>query len=71
MRRLPRRVVEIDEELAARAARLLGTASLKATIHRALEEVVARDTRMKLVERLRTMNGLDLDNQTVMRGAWR
>ena len=63
--------VEVDDELVARAGAVLGTRGLKATIHRALEEVVARQARLRLVERLRTMEGLDLDDAEVMRRAWR
>jgi Arc/MetJ family transcription regulator len=63
--------VEVDDELVARAGAVLGTRGLKATIHRALEEVVARQARLGLVERLRTMEGLDLDDAEVMRRAWR
>jgi len=63
--------VEVDDELVARAGAVLGTRGLKATIHRALEEVVARQARLRLVERLQTMEGLDLDDAEVMRRAWR
>jgi hypothetical protein len=34
----------------------------KATIHRALEEVVARRARLRLVDLLRTMDGPGLDD---------
>jgi Arc/MetJ family transcription regulator len=63
--------IEVDDELVARAGAVLGTRGLKATIHRALEEVVARQARLRLVERLRTMEGLDLDDAEVMQRAWR
>jgi len=63
--------IEVDDELVARAGAVLGTRGLKATIHRALEEVVARQARLRLVDRLRTMEGLDLDDAEVMRRAWR
>jgi Arc/MetJ family transcription regulator len=63
--------VEVDDELVARAGAILGTRGLKATIHRALEEVVARQARLRLVDRLRAMDGLDLDDAEAMRRAWR
>ncbi|HEY3111263.1 MAG TPA: hypothetical protein VGL23_21080 [Chloroflexota bacterium] len=40
-------------------------------MRRALEEVVARDPRMRLAERLQGMAGLDLDKPEVMNRAWR
>ena len=63
--------IDVDDELVARAAAVLGTRGLKARVHRALEEVVARDARMRLAERLRSMTGLDLDRPEVMDRAWR
>lgn len=63
--------IEIDDDLVARASAVLGTRGLKATVDAALNEVVAREARMRLVERLRTMDGLDLDDDEVMACAWR
>jgi Arc/MetJ family transcription regulator len=63
--------LEVDEALVQRAAAILGTRGLKATVHRALEEVVAAEARRRLVERLRTMEGLDLDKPEIMAQAWR
>ena len=63
--------LEVDEELVARAGAILGTRGLKATVRRALEEVVAREARRRFAERLLTMEGLDLDNPEVMAEAWR
>lgn len=63
--------LEVDEELVARAGAILGTRGLKATVQRALEEVVAREARRRFVERLLVMEGLDLDDPEVMAGAWR
>jgi Arc/MetJ family transcription regulator len=70
-RRVRKTTIEVDDELIARAGAVLGTRGLKATIHRALEEVVARQARLRLVDRLRAMDGLDLDDAEVMRQAWR
>ena len=50
---------------------MLGTKSATETIHQALAEVVARQGRARLFQRLRTLDGLDLADETVMRQAWR
>ena len=61
----------IDDAKLRRARKVLGTKGIRDTIDRALDEVLALDARRRLVERLRTMKGLDLDNAEVMAGAWR
>ena len=63
--------LEIDEAKFAEAKRLLGTRSLRETVDRSFDEVIARDAREKSIERLRTMDGLDLDKPDVMARAWR
>ena len=63
--------LEVDEKLVAAASAVLGTRGLKATVRRALEEVVAREARRRFLERLRRMEGLDLDQPEVMDQAWR
>jgi len=63
--------LEVDEELVARAGAILGTRGLKATVQRALEEVIAREARRRLAERLQAMEGVDLDNPEAIAGAWR
>jgi Arc/MetJ family transcription regulator len=63
--------IEVDEALVERASEILGTRGLKATVQRALEEVVAQEARQRLVQRLQTMDGLDLDKNEVMAQAWR
>jgi hypothetical protein len=45
--------VDVDRELAARAAEILGTASLKETVNAALGEVVRAEGRRRLAERVR------------------
>ena len=42
----------VDKELVARASAVLGTRGLKATVQRALKEVIALDARRRFVERL-------------------
>ena len=66
-----RTTLDIDEELLARASAILGTRGLKATVQRALEEVVAREARRPFAERLQARDGLELDDPDVMARAWR
>ena len=63
--------VAINEELAAEASRTLGTKGLTATVNQSMRGVVAMAAGQRLVERLRTMRGTDLDKPEVMSGAWR
>ncbi|TAK23965.1 MAG: type II toxin-antitoxin system VapB family antitoxin [Chloroflexota bacterium] len=63
--------IEIDDDLLAQAEVILGTKGIKATVHRALDDVVRRELRLQLLERLKRMDGLDLDDPEVMAGAWR
>ncbi len=63
--------LQVDEDLVARAGTILGTRGLKATVQRALEEVVARDARRRFGQRLQAMDGLELDNPALTAGAWR
>ena len=50
---------------------MLGTKGIKETIERALDEVIAGELRRQAFERLRTMKGIELDNDDVMAKAWR
>jgi len=61
----------LDDAKLRRARKVLGTKGIRDTIDRALDEVLAVDARRRLIERLRTMKGLDLDNAEVMGKAWR
>lgn len=66
-----RTTLVLDEQKLAKARRLLGTKGIKDTIERALDEVLAAELRRQAFERLRTMNGLDLDDEDVTAQAWR
>ena len=57
--------LEVDEALFRRAREVLGTHGLKATVHRAFEEILAADARRRAVRQLREMDGLDLDRPDV------
>lgn len=63
--------VEIDEAKLAGVKRVLGTRSLRETVDRSFDEVLSRAAREKSIERLRNMEGLDLDRPRVMAKAWR
>ena len=62
--------VDIDNELLEQARSLLGTSSIKETIHCALREIVRAEARRQEVEALVTMDGLDLADGEVMGNAW-
>ncbi len=47
--------LNIDPEKVKRAAELLGTKGTTATIDAALSEIIARDARSRLVERMRSL----------------
>ena len=63
--------VDIDDDLLDQTRNLLGTSSIRETVHRALLEVVRAAARREEVEALVTMDGLDLADEEVMSGAWR
>ena len=63
--------VHIDDELVARVRILLGTSSIKETIHQALLEVERREARRQEIRALIEMDGLDLRDEKVVTRAWR
>lgn len=63
--------VEIDNLLLEQARSLLGTSSIKETIHCALRKVVRAEARREEVAALVRMDGLDLADSDVMKNAWR
>jgi Arc/MetJ family transcription regulator len=63
--------LEFDEELFLKAREALGTRGLKATVHRAFEEVLALHARREAIRQLQEMDGLELDRADVMAEAWR
>jgi Arc/MetJ family transcription regulator len=68
---MTKRLVDMDDDLLERARSLLGASTMKETVNRALEELVAADLRRCLVVQLVALDGLDLDDDEVMSGAWR
>jgi len=61
----------IDERKYAEVKAVLGTSTLRDTVDRSFDEVLVRAARARSVERLRNMDGLDLDKRSVMEKAWR
>ena len=59
---MTKRLVEIDDELLARARALAGTDTIRATVEAALRSLVDRDTALQHVARLRTAGALDIDH---------
>ena len=63
--------LEIDDEVLEDARRILGTRGIKDTVDAALREVRVQDARRRLIEQLRSLDGLDLGDPEVMQSAWR
>ena len=63
--------LDVDDAKVEAAKQVLGTRTLRETVDRALDSVLAADTRRRTIERLRRMDGLDLDKPEVMDAAWR
>lgn len=62
---------EVDFAKVESAKAVLGTRTLTETVDAALDEVVKREQRKKLVELLHTPGLLALNDPDVMAGAWR
>ena len=63
--------MEIDDEKLKAARAILGTRSKRGTVDAALDAVIDRRRRERLVERLQSMDGFDLRDPSVMDRAWR
>ena len=68
---MTKRLVDIDDELLAKAKQFLDAATIKETVNRALDASVRLELRKRFLDRLARMEGLDLDKPEVMRRAWR
>jgi Bacterial antitoxin of type II TA system, VapB len=62
---------EVDFAKVDAAREILGTKTLTETVDAALEEIIKREQRRKLVEMLHTPGLLALNDPEVMAGAWR
>jgi Arc/MetJ family transcription regulator len=60
----------VDVEKVDAAKEILGTKTMTETVDAALNEIVKRRGREKLLELLSTPGLLELDNPEVMKGAW-
>ena len=64
-------LIEIDEQYLAAAQRELGTTTKKGTVNAALREVVSLAARRRDLQRLLSGGLPDLEDEDVMRAAWR
>lgn len=62
--------VDVNDEKLEAARKILGTRTLRDTIDRALDSVLAVQARRRLIERLERMEGLELNDPEVMASAW-
>lgn len=63
--------IEIDEGKFTEVRAILATRTLRETVDRSFDEVLARAARGRSIARLQSMDGLDLDKRSVMDKAWR
>lgn len=68
---MPKTTVDVDQDKVSAAREILGTRTLKDTIDRALDEVLAQKATELLIRRLQTMDGLELGDPEVLKSAWR
>ena len=68
---MTKRLVDIDDDLLDEAREALGTDTMKATVNGALKRVSDEELLRRHAIRLMTMEGLDLADPEVMKGAWR
>ncbi len=66
---MARTLIDIDDEMLAKAAQVLGTTTKVATVNRALAEVAGRGDRMAFLDHMLRAND-DLGDETVMGAAW-
>lgn len=62
---------EVDTDKVNAAKEILGTKTMTETVDMALEEIVNRRQREKLLDLLFDSDALSLNDPEVMRGAWR
>ncbi|MFC9892470.1 type II toxin-antitoxin system VapB family antitoxin [Nocardia sp. NPDC127579] len=63
--------IELDQELLAAAAAILGTTTKKATVNEALRQIVLRERQISHLQRLAAGALPDLGDRNVMAEAWR
>jgi Arc/MetJ family transcription regulator len=68
---MTKKLIDINEKDLAEAGRILDADTMKDTVNQALAEVIRSAQRRTHAQRLTTMDGLDLHDETVMADAWR
>jgi len=68
---LTKTLIDIDDELLAKAAEALGTTTKKDTVNAALAEVLRQRAATRFLESARDGLYADLLDPEVMKGAWR
>ena len=68
---MSRTVINLDDELCAQAAQILGTKTKVSTVNAALKEIVSAHKRREFLEWLAAGNLPDLADAEVMESAWR
>ncbi|HUO83746.1 MAG TPA: hypothetical protein VM534_01410 [Thermoanaerobaculia bacterium] len=63
--------VEIDADLFEEVQEVLQTATIRDTVEEAFLEVLRSRARREEIQALRSMQGMDLDDEEVMAGAWK
>jgi Arc/MetJ family transcription regulator len=64
-------LIDVDEQYLAAAQEVLHTETKKDTVNAALREVAALAARRRDLQRLKSGGLPDLEDEEVMRGAWR
>jgi Arc/MetJ family transcription regulator len=68
---LRKTTISIDDDLVGQVSAILGTRGLTDTVGEALRHVIVEEARERMMRRLETMEGLDLNQPEIMAGAWR
>ena len=66
-----KRLVDIDDDLLEEVRSLTGASTMKEAVNGALQHRVDFELRVRHVQRLRSMEGIDLADEQIMRDAWR
>lgn len=69
--KMTKRLVDIDDDLLEEVRSLTGASTMKEAVNGALQHVVDFELRVRHVQRLRSMEGIDLGDDELMRDAWR
>ncbi|MBC8365372.1 MAG: hypothetical protein H8E59_10260 [Actinobacteria bacterium] len=68
---MTKRLVSVDDDLLAEAREILGSPTMKDTVNDVLKLVSDMEVWRRHTIRLSTMEGLDLHDPEIMKGAWR